>query len=97
MGVKKMDALHLASAEAASCDWFFTTDRGITKKLHMLGGMRIANPQRIIHRGISDILPMGNPFANLARKSKRLQPRSVKMPSRNSICIVKLEMKGIRQ
>ena len=39
-----MDAMHIACAEAVSCDWFLTTDKGITKKLHMLGGMRIANP-----------------------------------------------------
>lgn len=43
-GLKAMDAIHVACAEAASCDWFLTTDRGITKKLHELGGMRIANP-----------------------------------------------------
>ena len=43
-GIKAMDALHLASAEFAECDWFLTTDRGILKKLRMLGEMRIANP-----------------------------------------------------
>ena len=43
-GIKAMDAIHIACAEAASCDWFLTTDKGITKKLQMLGGMRIANP-----------------------------------------------------
>lgn len=43
-GFKKLDALHLASAEKAQCDWFFTTDGGIFKKMHKLGGMRIANP-----------------------------------------------------
>ena len=43
-GLKAMDAIHVACAEAASCDWFLTTDRGITKKLHAIGGMRIANP-----------------------------------------------------
>ena len=47
-GIKAMDALHLACAEAASCDWFLTTDRGITKKLHVLGGMRIANPVEFV-------------------------------------------------
>lgn len=31
-GLKAMDALHVACAEAAECDWFFTTDRGILKK-----------------------------------------------------------------
>ena len=43
-GVKAMDAIHIACAEAASCDWFLTTDTGITKKLRTLGKMRIANP-----------------------------------------------------
>lgn len=43
-GIKAMDALHIACAEAASCDWFLTTDRGILKKLQTLGGMRIASP-----------------------------------------------------
>ncbi len=43
-GLKAMDAIHVACAEAASCDWFLTTDRGITKKLHKIGRMRIANP-----------------------------------------------------
>ena len=44
LGVKPKDALHLASAEKAECDWFFTTDKGILKKVHRLGGMRVANP-----------------------------------------------------
>ena len=44
MGIKAMDALHIASAEAAGCDWFLTTDKGILKKLRQLGTMRIANP-----------------------------------------------------
>lgn len=43
-GVKPMDALHLACAEAAGCDWFLTTDRGILKKRKNLGRLRIANP-----------------------------------------------------
>ena len=43
-GVKPMDALHVACAEAASCDWFFTVDRGILKKARALTSMRIANP-----------------------------------------------------
>ena len=43
-GLKAMDAIHVACAEAASCNWFLTTGRGITKKLHILGQMRIANP-----------------------------------------------------
>jgi hypothetical protein len=43
-GLKAMDALHLACAEAAECDWFFTTDRGILKKARGLTPMRVANP-----------------------------------------------------
>ena len=43
-GVKPMDALHIACAEAASCDWFFTVDRGILKKARALTSMRIATP-----------------------------------------------------
>lgn len=42
--VKRMDALHLACALAAGCDWFLTTDRGILKKVSKLGTMRVANP-----------------------------------------------------
>ena len=43
-GVKRMDALHLASAEAAGCDWFLTTDKGILRRIAVVGKMRIANP-----------------------------------------------------
>ena len=43
-GIKSADALHLACAESAGCDWFFTTDRGILKKVQNLGLMRVANP-----------------------------------------------------
>ena len=44
LGVKPKDALHLASAAKAGCDWFLTTDRGILRKVSEVGGMRIANP-----------------------------------------------------
>jgi len=43
-GIKAMDAIHIACAEAAGCDWFLTTDKGIFKKLRVLGAMRLANP-----------------------------------------------------
>ena len=43
-GLRPMDALHVACAESAECDWFFTTDRGILKKAKALTSMRIANP-----------------------------------------------------
>jgi len=44
VGVKPADALHVACAEAASCDWFFTVDRGVLNKARALTSMRIANP-----------------------------------------------------
>ena len=47
-GVKTADALHLACAESAGCDWFFTVDKGILKKVSSLGSMRIANPMQFI-------------------------------------------------
>ena len=43
-GVKPMDAIHVACAESANCDWFFTVDRGILNKARALTSMRIANP-----------------------------------------------------
>ena len=43
-GIKPADALHLACAEAAQCDWFFTVDRGILRKAKPLVSMRVANP-----------------------------------------------------
>ena len=44
LGLKPKDALHLASAEAARCDVFLTTDDGVLKKLTQLGEMKVENP-----------------------------------------------------
>ena len=44
LGVKPKDALHLASAEKAGCDWFLTTDKRLLKKVSVLGKMKIVNP-----------------------------------------------------
>ena len=44
MGLKAKDALHVASAENAGCDWFLTTDYGILKKVRNGLKMRIASP-----------------------------------------------------
>jgi len=43
-GVKSSDAIHLAAAERAGCDWFLTVDRGILSKRPDLGSVRIASP-----------------------------------------------------
>ncbi len=48
LGVKSSDAIHLASAESADCDWFFTVDDGILKKVNHIGKMRVANPLEYI-------------------------------------------------
>jgi len=47
-GIKSADAVHLACAEAAGCDWFITVDRGILKKVRAIGDMRVANPMEYI-------------------------------------------------
>ena len=52
LGVKAADAIHLACAESAECDWFFTVDRGILKKVHELGKMRVANPVEFVLEGM---------------------------------------------
>lgn len=48
LGVKSGDAIHLACAVSAKCNWFFTVDRGILKKVGNIGAMRVANPLRYI-------------------------------------------------
>lgn len=53
-GIKPKDALHLASAEKAGCDFFLTTDRGILKKFSTLGGMKIMNPIQFITEVCND-------------------------------------------
>ena len=47
-GLKAKDALHVASAENAGCDWFLTTDYGILKKARNGLEMRIASPVEFI-------------------------------------------------
>ena len=48
LGIKPKDALHLASAEKANCDMFLTTDKGILKKVQVLGRMKVMNPIQFI-------------------------------------------------
>ncbi len=48
LGIKSADAIHLACAVASGCDWFFTVDRGILKKVNTIGEMRVANPMDYI-------------------------------------------------
>ena len=48
IGLKPKDALHLASAEAAGCDIFLTTDDGILKKASQFDSMKIMNPVNFV-------------------------------------------------
>ena len=52
-GIKPTDALHLACAEFAGCDWFFTVDRGVLKKVRNVRAMRVANPVEFILEGMT--------------------------------------------
>lgn len=44
LGLKGKDALHLACALAAKCDYFLTTDRALLKKAAQVVGLRVINP-----------------------------------------------------
>ena len=48
LGIKSSDAIHLACALEADCDWFFTVDKGILKKIRNIGKMRVANPMDFV-------------------------------------------------
>lgn len=48
VGFGAQDALHVASAENAGCDWFLTTDKGILKRAKFSTEMHIANPTTFI-------------------------------------------------
>ena len=50
-GLKQADALHVSCAAFAGCDWFFTTDKLLLRKIHNVGSMRIANPVEFIMEG----------------------------------------------
>ena len=44
LGIKPMDALHIASAIAAGAAWFLTTDKALLKKLKNEPHLRVADP-----------------------------------------------------
>ena len=44
LGLKPLDALHVACAQALECDYFLTVDKGILKKAVAVVSMRIMNP-----------------------------------------------------
>ena len=44
VGLKPLDALHVACAYALECDYFLTVDKGILRKANMISEIRIINP-----------------------------------------------------
>ena len=49
LGVSSKDALHIACAIDADCDYFITTDDGILKKMADYTLIKIINPVEIIN------------------------------------------------
>ena len=50
IGIKKKDSLHLACAIEASCEMFFTTDKGVLRKKNLISAIAILNPVEYIIR-----------------------------------------------
>jgi len=48
IGLKPIDALHIACAVALECDYFLTVDKGILKKTAGISQIKIANPMNLI-------------------------------------------------
>jgi hypothetical protein len=47
-GVRAKDALHIACAMAAGCDFFFTTDDSLVKKMRGFAGIAVMGPTQFI-------------------------------------------------
>jgi len=53
LGIKPLDALHIAGAHALECDYFLTVDKGILKKARAIAKIRILNPiEFVIEQGL---------------------------------------------
>ncbi len=53
LGIKPLDALHIAGAQALECDYFLTVDKGILKKARAIAKIRILNPvEFVIEQGL---------------------------------------------
>jgi predicted nucleic acid-binding protein len=52
-GIKPLDALHIACAQALDCQYFLTVDKDILKKAQALTGIQILNPiDFVIEQGL---------------------------------------------
>ncbi len=52
-GLKKIDALHVASAISSNCDWFLTTDDQILKSSEFIKQIKITDPIGFIKEVLS--------------------------------------------
>ena len=53
VGIKPLDALHIACAQALDCQYFLTVDKGILKKVEAIAKIRILNPiDFVIEQGL---------------------------------------------
>ena len=53
IGIKPMDALHIACAQVLECQYFLTVDKGILKKAGAITRIRILNPiDFVIEQGL---------------------------------------------
>jgi len=52
-GIKPLDALHIACAQALECQYFLTVDKGILKKAAAVAKIQILNPiDFVIEQGL---------------------------------------------
>ena len=49
-GIKPLDALHIACAEAMNCEYFLTVDKGVLKKAKGISGIAILSPVDFVIR-----------------------------------------------
>ena len=47
-GEASKDALHVACAMSTGCEYFFTTDDRVIKKLKTLDGIKVTNPVEFV-------------------------------------------------
>ncbi len=53
VGLKSLDALHVACARALECEYFLTVDKGILKKATLISDIHIMNPiDFVIEQGL---------------------------------------------
>ena len=53
IGIKPLDALHIACAQELKCDYFLTVDKGVLKKAQLIDGVAVLSPiDFVIEQGL---------------------------------------------